>query len=98
NGDGLQKDAYLIVGYVKGSGNSAVSSATVAVNTPAPQPAAPETKPAPRAEPPAQETKPAPRAETPAQETSVTRPQSAASTGSSQSAEDEYKPVASTQS
>ena len=99
SGDGLQKDAYLIVGYVKGSGNSTVlPSATVAVNTPKPQPAAPESKPAPRAEPPAEETKPAPRAEQPVQETPITRPQSTASTGGSQSAEDEYKPVASTQS
>ncbi len=80
SGDGVQKDAFLIVGYVKGSGQSAVlptasSSAPAEVATaPATKPA--ETKPQPAENKPvvsnsqaaAPETKPAPKAQAPAPE------------------------------
>lgn len=93
-GDGVQKDAYLIVGYVKGNGQSVIlPSATpppadVAANTPKPsQPAAPETKPVPKSQSAAPETPP------------VTRSQPAApETKPSQSVEPENKPAPRAQS
>ncbi len=85
SGDGVQKDAYLIVGYVKGNGQSVIlptstpsapSAPEVAVNTPKPQPAAPETKPIPKPQPAAPETKPTQPAEPEAKP--ITRSQPAA--------------------
>lgn len=75
SGDGVQKDAFLIVGYVKGNGQSIIlpqaPAEEVAVvknteNRPAPPVA--ETKPATPPPAPAPETKPAPKAQTPAPE------------------------------
>ncbi|MBO9151173.1 LysM peptidoglycan-binding domain-containing protein [Chitinophaga sp. GCM10012297] len=94
SGDGVQKDAYLVVGYVKGNGQSVIlpsatkSAPDVAASTPKPsQPAAPETKPVPTSQSAAPETPPAAKSQPAAPET---RP--------SQSVEPEIKPVAKTQS
>lgn len=63
SGDGVQKDAFLIVGYVKGNGQSvALPTATPPAGdvaaAPKALPPAPETKPAPKPQPAAPETKP----------------------------------------
>lgn len=52
-GDGVQKNAFLIVGYVKGNGQSAVLP-----SAPRPQPAEPETKPVAQSQPAQPETAP----------------------------------------
>ena len=84
SGDGVQKDAFLVVGFVKGSGQSAVLAAAPPATPPAPraqtaepevkpapkpQPAEPETKPVAKSQAAEPETKPAPRAQTAEPET-----------------------------
>lgn len=76
-GDGVQKDAFLIVGYVKGNGQSTVlpsaaaPAATEVAAAPAPKPQPAETKPvaAPPSQSAAPETKPVPKTQAPAPET-----------------------------
>ncbi|WP_346318566.1 LysM peptidoglycan-binding domain-containing protein [Chitinophaga sp. YIM B06452] len=92
SGDGVQKDAYLIVGYVKGNGQSVV--------LPAATPPAGDVAAVPKSLPPAPETKPTPKPQSAAPETKpVAKSQSAApETKPVQAAEPETKPVAKSQS
>ena len=92
SGDGVQKDAFLIVGYVKGNGQSAT--------LPAATPPAGDVAAAPKALPPAPETKPAPKPQSAAPETKpVAKSQPAEpETKPAQTAEPETKPVAKSQS
>lgn len=92
-GDGVQKDAFLIVGFVKGNGQSAVlASAPAPVPAavpPAPrtQPAEPEAKPVAKTQPAEPEAKPAAVKSQPAEPETKPAPRS-------QTAEPETKPVA----
>ena len=88
-GDGVQKDAYLVVGFVKGSGQSAVlAAAPPAATPPAPrsQAAEPESKPVARSQPAEPEVKPVAKSQ-PAEPESKPAPRS-------QAAEPEVTPVA----